>query len=105
MRFFGKIMGTQKDYWVAVGVLPQEEETPTSPTTERRGDGVNTSVFWVCNELDRDWIQLPECQTAHIEASRSIKKMLTGNLNAAVQSVPAFPGKERHLLRAQLARI
>jgi len=32
-------------------------------------------------------------------------KMLTGNLNATVESVPPFPGKERHLLRAQLARI
>lgn len=30
---------------------------------------------------------------------------MTGNLNASVQSNPAFPGYERHLLRAMLARI
>jgi len=31
--------------------------------------------------------------------------MMTGNLNSDVNSNPPFPGKERHLLRAQLARI
>lgn len=30
---------------------------------------------------------------------------MTGDLNADVNSNPAFPGKERHFLRAQLARI
>ena len=52
MKFFGKIMGTQKDYWIAQGILPEEEEVPTNPKVERRGNGVNTSVFWVCNELN-----------------------------------------------------
>jgi len=31
--------------------------------------------------------------------------MFTGDLNATFFSNPPFPGKERHLLRAQLARI
>lgn len=30
---------------------------------------------------------------------------MTGDLNAEINSNPQFPGKERHLLRAQLARI
>ena len=30
---------------------------------------------------------------------------MTGNLNAKIDSCPPFPGKERHLLREQLARI
>lgn len=34
-----------------------------------------------------------------------IKHVFTGNLNANIDSCPPFPGKERHLLRAQLARI
>jgi len=34
-----------------------------------------------------------------------IKKQLTGDLNATIDSQPPFPFKERHLLRAQLARI
>lgn len=52
-----------------------------------------------------DWIQLPDVQPEHIVASRMVKKMLTGNLNAEVNSCPPFPGKERNLLRAQLSRI
>lgn len=32
-------------------------------------------------------------------------RTLTGNLNANIDSSPPFPGKERHFLRAQLARI
>ena len=31
--------------------------------------------------------------------------MFTGILNASIDSNPPFPGKERHFLRAQLARI
>ena len=34
-----------------------------------------------------------------------IKKVLSGNLNQQIDSCPPFPGKERNLLRAQLARI
>jgi radial spoke head protein 4A len=34
-----------------------------------------------------------------------IKHIFTGNLNAAIDSNPPFPGKERHFLRAQIARI
>lgn len=34
-----------------------------------------------------------------------IKRCFTGNLNATIESCPPFPGKERHYLRAQLARI
>ena len=34
-----------------------------------------------------------------------IKYMFTGDLNANIDSCPPFPGKERHLLRAQLARL
>jgi hypothetical protein len=34
-----------------------------------------------------------------------IKHIFTGNLNASIDSNPPFPGKERHFLRAQIARI
>ena len=38
-------------------------------------------------------------------AARQIKHTFTGDLNASIKSNPPFPGKERHFLRAQLARI
>jgi hypothetical protein len=34
-----------------------------------------------------------------------IKYAFKGVLNASIDSNPPFPGKERHLLRAQIARI
>jgi radial spoke head protein 4A len=40
-----------------------------------------------------------------LQAARQIKHILTGHLNASIDSNPSFPGKERHFLRAQIARI
>jgi hypothetical protein len=44
-------------------------------------------------------------QPEHLQVAKMIKFIFTGHLNASVNSNPPFPGKERHLLRAQLARI
>jgi len=48
---------------------------------------------------------LPDCTPKHIKSARQIKHIFTGNLNANIDTNPAFDGKERHLLRATLARI
>lgn len=105
IRFAGKIMGTNKDYWVVSGVLVEPEENNQNESIEKRGTGVNQLVFWVTDNLLNDWIQLPDCLPHHIEAARQIKHIMTGDLNADIDSNPMFPGKERHFLRAQLARI
>lgn len=105
LRFAGKIFGTQQDYWIAIGRLPQSEEDSKDATAEPRGKGVNETVFWVTDNLLNDWIQLPDCSPKHIKTARQIKHIFTGNLNADVDTNPAFDGKERHLLRATLARI
>lgn len=55
LKFFGKIFGTQKDYWIASGVLPFCEEV-LSPEYEKRGEGVNSKVFYVTDNLLADWI-------------------------------------------------
>ena len=105
LKFFGKIFGTSCDYWIAQGVLNSQEENPANVQQEKRGDGVNSTVFWVTNSLVGDWIQLPDVQPEHLLAAQGIKKLLTGNLSAKVSSYPEFPGSEKNLLRAQLARI
>lgn len=105
LRLWGKIFGTQKDYVVAEGVLDFNEEANSSPTVEARGKGTNTRVYWVTDNILDDWVQLPEATPEYIQAARRIKHLMTGNLNAAVNSCPPFPGKERHYLRAQIARI
>jgi radial spoke head protein 4/6 len=105
LRFWGKVFGVQKDYWVIEGVLDAAEEDRGHWTQEKRGEGVNRYVYWVNESLLEDWIQLPDVTPAHIMAARMIKHVCTGNLNAPIDSNPAFPGKERHFLRAQIARI
>lgn len=42
---------------------------------------------------------------AQLRASRFIKYTFTGDLKAEIKSYPVFPGKEEHLLKAQLVRI
>ena len=99
-------MAATKDYWIISGTLAEQEEEPSNPLQEPRGTGANSTVFWVTNNVvTGDWVQLPDVQPQHIEAACKIKKMLSGNLQAKVDSCPAFPGLEKHLLRAQLARI
>lgn len=62
-------------------------------------------MYWVTDNLLNDWIQLPEATPEHIMVATQIKTQFTGNLNAKIDSCPPFPGKERHLLRATVARI
>jgi radial spoke head protein 4A len=78
---------------------------PTNRQQELRGTGANTHVFWVTTNLLSDWIQLPEVSPEHLIVAREIKHVFSGNLNSTIDSCPPFPGKERHLLRATLARI
>lgn len=51
VRFYGKVKGLHRDYWVALGELNQLEEVPRNPKQEARGKGVNASVFWVTHDL------------------------------------------------------
>lgn len=87
------------------GVLDSQEEEKDDRTMEKRGEGVNKLVYWVTDNILEDWIQLPDVKPAHIKVAKQIKHILTGNLNAPIDSNPPFPGKERHFLRAQIARI
>jgi len=105
LKLFGKVKCLERDYWVAQGVVNEVEEAPRNLRQEIRGKGVNSTVFWVTHDLKNDWVQLPEVQPEHITVAKTIKKMMTGNLDAKIDSCPPFPGNERHLLRAQLARI
>ena len=105
LRFWGKIYGTKRDYWVAEGVLDIPEEANNDYFTEKRGEGVNKLVYWVADHILQDWVQLPDVKPDHLQGAKLIKYAFTGDLNAAIQSNPPFPGKERHLLRAQIARI
>lgn len=88
-KFCGKIytsnagLGSQ-DYWVVSGTKSTISEPNTPRNMENRGEGCNSVVYWVTDNLLHEWSQLPDVRPEHIEASRMMKSVLTGNLNAAV---------------------
>lgn len=137
-RFWGKVMGLEKNYYIAEvafrdededgdttqgdieGQDPEEddgdeegEKLPQSnfkppvkvPNEERGAAGANKYTYFVVNEPGEEWVRLPSVSPHHIVTARSITKFFTGRLGASVNSFPEFPGEERHLLRAQIARI
>jgi len=106
LRFWGKIFGTQADYYVAEGRVSDEfaDDVPDK-TYEPAGQGVNRMTYWVTNSVLEDWKQLPLISPKQVEAARSIKHYFTGNLNEKLMTYPAFPGLEKHYLKAQIARI
>ena len=105
LRFWGKYLARKNDYFVLEGELPYSEEAKAPKGVEPRGKGINSHVYWVTDDLLSDWVQLPDSEPKYILAARKIKYILTGNLNAELNTNPKFPGKERHFLRAQIARI
>eukprot|EP00933_Yihiella_yeosuensis_P060438 TRINITY_DN631_c0_g3_i1.p1 TRINITY_DN631_c0_g3~~TRINITY_DN631_c0_g3_i1.p1 ORF type:complete len:493 (+),score=141.58 TRINITY_DN631_c0_g3_i1:123-1601(+) len=114
LRLWGKVMGIDADYYVAEGSLkkPPGAVAPPAPLpgspefdVENRGEGANLFTYWVTTGGANPWVRLPTARASQIVAARSIKKMMTGNLESSVESTPWFPGTEQHLLRAQIARI
>jgi len=56
IRFWGKILGTEKDYYVVEGSAPAAEDgTPASDDMEARGTGVNQFAYWVANSPEGPW--------------------------------------------------
>jgi len=103
LRFWGKILGIENDYFIAEGVV---DGTGTADgEVEARGTGANTFCYFVSTGTSAPWTQLGLVRPEHIVAARKVKHIMTGNLEADVLTMPFFPGKEKHFLRAQIARI
>jgi radial spoke head protein 4A len=116
MRLWGKITGTQSDYYVAEGEV-NDPTTPADPRVEepritlgnpaKTGNDTtaNKFTYWVCSNSAGNWARLPDVKAHEILAAQKLKKYFTGDLSAPVVSYPPFPGDESNLLRAQIARI
>ena len=110
IRFFGKISGTERDYYVAEGTVEAGEEGgeggDSKPADqEARGTGVNKYVYWVTDSVLEKWTKLPDISPAEIRAARQIKILLTGDLERPIFTNPFYFGKEKNYLRAQISRI
>jgi len=105
VRFWGKIFGTQKDYYVLYGDKTERYSDNPNPAIEADGQGVNEMSFWVSNDLLQEFVELPPLKPHHIKVAKKIKVLFSGCLDRKFESLPKFDGEERHYLKAQLVRI
>lgn len=113
VRFFGKILGTGKDYYLAEAkyVDPPEQPEPDpdapAPTVppEEYGTGCNSCSYFVTNDPAAPWVELPNVTPGTIVAASLVRKFFTGDLSAEIRCYPPFPGVEKDYLRAQIARL
>ena len=117
IRFFGKIYGISKDYYIVecTGDVAEEEgeeppageggEEEADPKLEPKGTGVNELTYYVTQDSLSDWKRLPDLSYKDLLAAREIKVLFTGDLERPIFTNPFFFGKEKHFLRAQLSRI
>lgn len=60
LKFWGKIKGNQKDYFIVEGAVEPGEPVDGGEPMETRGTGVNKFVYWVSNSPNGEWIELPD---------------------------------------------
>ena len=75
------------------------------PDFEVRGTGVNTYGYWVANSPMGPWTALEDLNPSDLGAARTIKAHFTGDLDRDIITNPFYFRKEKHFLRAQIARI
>jgi radial spoke head protein 4/6 len=84
---------------------PRRGPRPSTPA-EEEGTGLNSMCYYAATSTDpMTWTRLPDVAPHHITVARQLRCRLTGNLDAEVYGHPRFLGRERHYLRAQIARI
>ena len=110
MRLWGKIRGTEKDYYIAEGKVEAVEggegeggAPVMDEDAEARGAGVNVFVYWVTNSAMCEagaWTQLPDLNPRDIKNARSIKYCLSGDINRKLYTNPFYFETEKTYLRA-----
>lgn len=89
----------------AVDIIKSQYVPSFDIPPETIGTGLNRKSYFVINESTDNWIELPIVTPKQIDVARKIQKHFTGNLEAEIFSFPLFPGREKHFLRATIARI
>ena len=71
LRFWGKIKGSEKDYFVVEAVQPSDEEVVDgNEKGENRGTGVNQFAYCVANSPLEEWTQLPDVLPSQVRMAR-----------------------------------
>ena len=106
LRLFGKISTRSSPYYIVEGLSDGDPEG-VDPAKQEGKEGANKYVYWVAQstEASSGWVKLPHVTSDEVVTSRKFKRLLTGNLDAAVPAYPPFNGTEKNLLRAIIARI
>ena len=107
LRFWGKINGTDRDYWIVEGIAEAPADEAEKPANmEVRGSGVNEFGYWVCNcPSENKWTLLPDLVPEDIDIARKVKFHFSGDLERRIITNPFLHKREKFLLRAQIARI
>lgn len=97
LTFFGKITGTESDYYIAEGVVEGEEEGDAEgeekePDFEPKGNGVNKYTYFVAADSLSQWTRLPDVSPSQIRASRCIRVLFSGDLERKIFTNPFFAG-------------
>jgi hypothetical protein len=100
-----KSVACVKHHWSNLQLEGNEALLPPGEVSAEAASGCNKYMYYVCQVLGGPFTLLDDVSPAQIRGAQRICKLLTGELDAAVPSCPPFPGKERHFLRAQIARI
>ena len=124
-RFWGKVIGVERDYYIVEAEYNDGERPHDEPNEEEEKNeageegsekeqrppieedaGPNLYNYFVCTALGGKWTLLPDIKPDQIVASRSIRHLFTGDLNAPVLAPPGrFEGTEKELLRCFIARV
>lgn len=106
LRFWGKIQGTQKDYYIVEAFEPKNLAEDSRPEGgEPRGVGINEYTYFVSNQAQGGFEALPDLMPEDLETARTIKVCFSGNLEREIITNPYYFKQEKFFLRAQIARI
>lgn len=114
VRFFGKMIGKNSDYWICEGEVTECDETPPKGLNPKHAEKRNFEKaaqhnrfkYHVCSSPGAPWVALPNLRYYQLLAVPNIKKFLTGTLATPMRTFPPFPGDtEAEYLRAKIAHI
>ena len=74
LRFWGKIKGSEKDYFVVEATQASEEEVVDGDEKgENRGTGLNQFAYYVANSPLEEWTQLDDVKPSQVRMAREVK--------------------------------